>query len=443
MQENNSLGKNLEINISYSRKWSAREAGIEVAKKSIKGMNHPPCFVLVFSTIHYKNNGGFKEFLKGIWGVLPKGTPLIGGTIAGFITNDGCFSRGAAALAIYCQDMDVAIGIGKHTKRNPKIAGNKCASMIKEKLDKSTNKNKVLINVISGPKQPDLPGMGPINVTKSKTFSFLFSTIGLRVFPFFGYSIGKEEDVLSEMSEMLPDYFFMGCTSADDGKFISDYQFFGENVFSNSIVALGFTVDESIEIDTEIGLHPTNKTFDITKTSFSGRLITKIENKPAKDYLYRSALNLSPEQIKELGAFYYKLSYHFPMTFEEDLNHTSGVGAVIGNGLLMGHRIKGVHGRLLSVTGKEAVNNVDNLFPNDTKSLPFVFMFSSAIYNFILGHKTFDIKDKLDEKLGSKPYLMVQPMIENIKLPYKEPYIRVYSLNTLSIKDDAHPEVIL
>ena len=192
-------------------------------------------------------------------------------------------------------------------------------------------------------------------------------------------------------------------------------------------------MDLPIKIGTEIGLHQTDKKFLITKTSYNDRLITNIENKPAKEYLYRDALNLSEEQIKKLGAFYYKLSYNFPMTFEEDTNHTSGVGAVIGSDLLLGHKIKGRNVRLLSVTGKEAIQNVDNLLKTDPNIFPFFLMFSSAIYNFILGDKTYDIKAKLDEKLGSIPYLMVQPMIENIKFPNQDPYIRVYSLNAMSL----------
>lgn len=432
----NNFDNNLEISIGYSRKWDAKKAGYEVVKKTLEKMKFPPDFFLLFSTIHYKDHGGFKQLLEGIWEVLPKGTPLIGGTIAGFINNSGCFSRGVTAIAVYCSNIDIAVGIGKHTKRNPRLAGLKCANMIKKELDKSKLKNKILINVISGPKQPNLLGLGPINITQSKIFSYLFSRIGLRIFPFFGYSIGKEEDVLYSMSELMPEYYFIGCTSADDGKFISDYQFFGEDVYSNSIVALGFSIDISIQLETEIGLHQTDKKFEITKTSFNGRLITNIENKPAKEYLYKDALNLTEEQIKKLGAFYYKLSYHFPMTFEEDTNHTSGVGAVIGSDLLLGHRIKGKHAILLSVTGKEAIKNVDDLLSKYATNIPFMFIFSSAIYNFILGDKTFDIKAKLDEKLGSIPYLMVQPMIENIKFPNQEPFIRVYSLNTMSLIRD-------
>ena len=81
---------NIEASIGFSRKWNSKEAGREVAKSAIKKLNTPPSFILLFSTTHYQNTGGFKEILDGIWEVIPKGTPLIGGTVSSFINNYGC-----------------------------------------------------------------------------------------------------------------------------------------------------------------------------------------------------------------------------------------------------------------------------------------------------------------------------------------------------------------
>ena len=79
----------LEASIGHSRKWDAYAAGREVAETAIKNLKHPPSFFVVFSTMHYRKNGGFRKFLDGIWEILPDGTPLIGGTVAGFINNYG------------------------------------------------------------------------------------------------------------------------------------------------------------------------------------------------------------------------------------------------------------------------------------------------------------------------------------------------------------------
>ena len=116
----------LEAAVGMSRKWNARDAGKEVARSTIEKLSSPPDFFLLFSTIHYEKHGGFEEFLNGVWDVLPEGTPLIGGTVAGFVNNHGCYTRGATALAVSYKNMDVAIGVGKKIKRNPKKAARKC-----------------------------------------------------------------------------------------------------------------------------------------------------------------------------------------------------------------------------------------------------------------------------------------------------------------------------
>ena len=90
--------------VGMSRKWDAREAGREVARNTIKQLDAPPDFFLLFSTIHYKDHGGFGEFLSGVWDVLPKGTPLVGGTVVGFMNNFGTYTRGASALAVSSVD---------------------------------------------------------------------------------------------------------------------------------------------------------------------------------------------------------------------------------------------------------------------------------------------------------------------------------------------------
>ena len=84
-----------EAAVGISRKWDAREAGREVVRSTINKLNKPPDFILLFSTIHYEKHGGLKEFLKGVWDILPKETPLIGGTVYGFMNEYGCYASGS------------------------------------------------------------------------------------------------------------------------------------------------------------------------------------------------------------------------------------------------------------------------------------------------------------------------------------------------------------
>jgi len=92
--------KSLKASVGVSRKWDAREAGQEVAKSTLDKLDDKPDFFLLFSTIHYEKQGGLEDLLKGVWDILPEGTPLIGGTVSGFMNNYGCFSRGVSSVGI-------------------------------------------------------------------------------------------------------------------------------------------------------------------------------------------------------------------------------------------------------------------------------------------------------------------------------------------------------
>jgi len=157
----------VEAAVGMTRKWDAREAGRDVARNTIKQLKTPPNFFLLFSTIHYKDHGGFEEFLNGVWDVLPKGTPLVGGTVLGFINNFGCFTRGASALAVSYPNMDVAISLGKNTKRNPKNAARQSSHSIKKSFSDTNYPNKFLLNFVSGPGAMKIPGQGYKKVVDS------------------------------------------------------------------------------------------------------------------------------------------------------------------------------------------------------------------------------------------------------------------------------------
>ncbi|RLF38472.1 MAG: hypothetical protein DRN00_04060, partial [Thermoplasmata archaeon] len=93
------MKEELKAGVGLSRKWDAREAGREVAETALEKLDgEKPKFFLLFSTIHYEKYGGFQELLNGVWEVLPEGTPLIGGTVAGFMIPEGVYSRGVTGV---------------------------------------------------------------------------------------------------------------------------------------------------------------------------------------------------------------------------------------------------------------------------------------------------------------------------------------------------------
>lgn len=197
--------------VGLSRKWNAREAGREVAADTLQklGKGIKPNFILLFSTIHYEKHGGFHEFLNGVWDVLPEGTPLIGGTVAGFINPQGCYTRGTTALAVNYPNMDVAIGIGKDTKKGPQQSAKQCANMITEKLKNSTYNNNFIFELISGT-TIFFPYIGLIKIIKSRPIGELIIKVLPSLTFAFGGGLGKEEVILEHLVKNLPEYTLLG-----------------------------------------------------------------------------------------------------------------------------------------------------------------------------------------------------------------------------------------
>ena len=182
----------------------------------------------------------------------------------------------------------------------------------------------------------------------------------------------------------------------------------------------------------DIGVHQTDKTFKITGTACNEYVITKINQKPAKMQFF-NLLDFPVEQFGELDHFYYKTSDYFPITFEEDSERVIGVAGIFGDSLVVSHKLSGKNVKLLSITGEEILKTLEKIIKEKNGChLPFLLGFSSAVYLFMLGQRTFDIKDMLDKIMGEKPYLMLFPMVENICYDGKNPSIRVYSTNLLS-----------
>ncbi|MEM4258943.1 MAG: hypothetical protein QXL17_07330 [Candidatus Thermoplasmatota archaeon] len=101
------------------------------------------------------------------------------------MNNYGVYVHGATALAVSYPYMDVAVGYGRNTKRNPKKAARQCAEMIKKGLKDSPYKNKFLFNFVSGPETMKIPGQGYKKVVDSGFMSkFISLAFGMSQYVF-------------------------------------------------------------------------------------------------------------------------------------------------------------------------------------------------------------------------------------------------------------------
>ena len=128
-----------EVGIGISQNWDPAGAINEATDKALNKLTSKPTFAMLFSTIHYEKNQGLKTILNIAHTKIPSNTPLVGGTVTGFMSNEGCFTRGIVLMLVNSDEMNATIGFGEHTKKDPKTAVEKCSKMIKTSLSEKYN----------------------------------------------------------------------------------------------------------------------------------------------------------------------------------------------------------------------------------------------------------------------------------------------------------------
>jgi hypothetical protein len=419
----------VETSIGMSRKWDAREAGREVAESAIKKLTRPPDFFLLFSTIHFEKYGGFQEFLAGVWDVLPKETPLVGGTVTGFMNNYGCFSRGASALAVSNPSMDVAIGVGKNTKRNPHRAAKQCADMIQNSLRTSQYTNKFLLNFISGPVMPSIPGVGQKKYIRSGFISkFSLQALGLSQ-ALLQKGLGREDEIFEDTVQQLPSYQMILGTSMDDYKGMRNYQFFNDKILTNAVVNLGISTDLDLDVCTTHGMKETDLRFTITKLGAKNHAICKINNKPAVPELMRILHwpeGFLTEETMGHTILYYPISLkrrgrEVPVVMPVILKDSILVPCIIDDGDVS----------ILTVSGKDLLNAFrENLHLFDDIQPEFGLLSTCMTILQTLGGKTNQIQEELHHYFKEKSFLLFYSAGEGIYSPTKDITYANMSFNT-------------
>jgi hypothetical protein len=418
-----------EASVGMSRKWDAREAGREVAKKTIEKLSNPPDFFLLFSTIHYEKHGGFQEFLNGVWDVLPKGTSLIGGTVPGFMNNYGCYTRGATALAVSYPNMDVVLGVGKNTKRNPKKAAEQSAEMIERGFIKSRYKNRFILNFISGPETWKIPGQGYKKIVDSGFWSrFAILAYGISQY-LLQKGSGREDEIFEEMVKKFPKYYMLLGASMDDYRGISNYQFFGNKILTNSVVNLGLATDLDLNVCTTHGMKRTNIKFEITKLSKDKHIIKEINKKPPVPELLR-LLNW-PEGFLNEKTMYSIIPY-YPISFKR---HGKEVPTImpgfLKDSIVTPSIIDLGEVSILTLNGKDLIYAAkEGLQFFEKMNIEFGLFSTCVTILTTLGYKINIIRNEIVENLKGKPFLMFFSAGEGTYSPEKNLTYANISFNT-------------
>jgi len=409
----------LDASVGTSIKQSAKEAGREVAENTIKNLSQPPSFFLLFSTTHYKDNGGFQELLNGVWEVLPKGTPLLGGTVAGFLNKDGCYAKGVTAIAVSYSNMDITIGYGKNTKRNPKKAARQCAQMIKTGL-KNRYKNKFLFSFVSGAVIPNIPGVKSGSIISSRVLAkIMLSMLSIsQKIPQKG--LGLEEDVLKELTKELPNFGLLHGSTIDISGTMN-YQFFNRKALKNSIVCLGLETDIPFYQNFATGAEKTDVTFKITDITKNRQIIKKINNKPAFREFLR-LMNWSEDSVYELK--WIDRASRFPLAFnKKDKIVLRPSTIIMGDFMGCMGKFENDDVFVANMTPSKMIQAVDEVLT--CKKPEFGLLVSCMARQSFLGYKVFESQEKLKRYFKNKSFLLIFTGAEAIY----NPEIGLYYLN--------------
>lgn len=251
------------VGVGTSKKADAFTAGREAVKMAYAQMRQERAdLVMVLSSSRYNH----QELLKAIT-PLDKETQLIGCTTAGEITVLGPETNSVAVMAIKSDTIKFSTGLGENISKNARLAGQLAARMAAK--------------------------------TKYAPRNLLI------MFPD-GLS-GNGSDIIRGAQDVLGTSFpIVGGSAGDDFCFQKTYQFFNQQILSDSVPCLLLSGEMAFGIGLRHGWQPIGKFRTVTK-SWSN-LILEIDHKPAvsiyEDYFGKEADELKKEPLARMAITY-------------------------------------------------------------------------------------------------------------------------------------------
>jgi len=385
--------------VGLSRSWEPFEAGEEIAINTLEKLEGRPNFFLVFPTIHFEKNNGFSKLLEGIFSQLNKNTPLLGGTVAGFINPKGCYTRGVTSLAIDDPTIDIAVGLGHNTKRNPKLAAEEFSKAIKKKP--MENQNNILFLIMAGSTISET-----IFHRKRYTHNPVISSILDKIYPLYSYifqdGLGRESELLGTLSHNFSEKM-IGVSAWDDNMAFRNYQFFGNKVLKNSIVGLRLHFKYKPIIKYEIPLNIFSEKLKITKKDKLNYFINEINNEKATNVFFNE-LKIEKKYLTE--ELLRKITLYFPISVYEGNTLLGRVIGLYSDNFLASMSSIGTNEIYISTTtGGNILNSFNKVLQGGEKA-NFVLGMSCAAILETLGSNVFEVR-KIIEKKGINNFLIL------------------------------------
>ena len=421
------LSDDFKASVAVSRQWDGKRVGQELVDK-IRDDDVDPDFILLFSTIHYE--GEFQKFLDILKDEFPD-APLVGGTVAGFMSQEGCYTRGVSAMVVEYENMDVAVGFGKKVRSNPEKAAQKCAEKIKEGLGDSKYENSFIVDFLSSGLVPQFPGLGRRIVIKSNLLSKITSILLKVSETFFQTGVGKQDDILKELSKNLEGYKILSGSTTDDVSQLKNFQFKNREVLKSSVVALGIKTDLNFDVKTTHGLEKTGSSFNVTKMSHGDRIISELDSKPALPEFLES---IGVDE-RDLDEELYSKIFWFPIGLERPKKEGGMIPVVtptiLGNSFLVVFKVPESEISLLTASGNGLLEAVEkNLDSFDTVEPKIGLASSCGMRLLALGKNIYQVQRKLEDYFEDSPFLLYYVAGEGAYSPGKNLKYGNYTFNS-------------
>ena len=390
------MSDDFKASVNVSRQWDGKRVGQELVDK-IKQDDVDPDFILLFSTIHYE--GEFQKFLDIVKDEFPD-APLVGGTVAGFMSQQGCYTRGVSAMAVDSEELDIEVGVGYGPKNNPK----KCVEEMAEEINGTNNKdNEVLIELLPTAIIPNIPGFGQKNIINSRWIGKFL----IKLFPLlnkFNFGYDRADEIIEYLSKIFDEKEIVGGCTMDDNNMLRNYQFYNTDIGNKMLLGINISTNSEIQVENISEFTPLDTSFKVTETSEDRHIIKKINNESAKKKFLRS-LGIDIEE--ESGVYQlYKNAFYYPLGFrKEDVWHAGMIGLIYGQNLIFANKIEGEDVTLLSLSIENMLQKVENKLNEFQKNKTcFMLGFACETFTETLGRNIFDLQEIFNET--NIPYLV-------------------------------------
>ncbi len=255
----------ITVGVGSSKEFESFAAGSLAAKNALDKLgSNDPDIAFCFASSRFEHI----QLIRGIKSVLPN-TPLIGCTTAGEITNEGPDKKSVSILTIKSNTLHAALGIAKNVSKNSRGSGQEVARDTVIKTKKEAIRH-----------------------------AFMMLPDGLN---------GNGVEIIRGIQEVLGTSFpIVGGSAADDFLFQRTFQYFEENVYTNSVAGILFSGDISVGIGARHGWYPLGKPRIVTEADHN--IIKKLDGKPAariyEDYFGKRVSDLKNEPMARMSVMY-------------------------------------------------------------------------------------------------------------------------------------------